>query len=75
MNGEWCTNRMEATNFTVIVENEEQLEISFTRMWNLSLEGKLAPLNIDKRFLNFPTILPILCLHLSVYGVLFWEQN
>ncbi|XP_057434879.1 probable rhamnogalacturonate lyase B isoform X2 [Lotus japonicus] len=44
-------DRMEATNFTVIVANEEQVEISFTRMWNFSLEGKLAPLNIDKRFI------------------------
>lgn len=49
-------NRMEATNFTVIVANEEQVEISFTRMWNFSLEGKLAPLNIDKRFFNLPTV-------------------
>ncbi|XP_004501130.1 uncharacterized protein [Cicer arietinum] len=44
-------DRMEATNFTVIVENEEQVELSFTRTWNFSLEGKLAPLNIDKRFI------------------------
>ncbi|KAK7282912.1 hypothetical protein RIF29_12030 [Crotalaria pallida] len=43
-------DRMEATNFTVIVENEEQVELSFTRTWNSSLEGQLAPLNIDKRF-------------------------
>ncbi|KAK7311716.1 hypothetical protein RJT34_10024 [Clitoria ternatea] len=44
-------DRIEATNFTVIVENEEQVELSFTRKWNFSLEGKLAPLNIDKRFI------------------------
>ncbi|XP_061372051.1 probable rhamnogalacturonate lyase B [Gastrolobium bilobum] len=44
-------DRMEATNFTVIVENEEQVELSFARIWNFSLEGKLAPLNIDKRFI------------------------
>ncbi|KAI4308657.1 hypothetical protein L6164_031712 [Bauhinia variegata] len=43
-------DRMEATNFTVIVENDEQVELSFTRIWVPSLEGKLAPLNIDKRF-------------------------
>ncbi|EEF35024.1 lyase, putative [Ricinus communis] len=39
------------TNFRVIVENEEQIEISFTRMWDSSLEGKYIPLNIDKRFI------------------------
>ncbi|KAH1253163.1 Rhamnogalacturonate lyase [Glycine max] len=44
-------DRMEATNFTVIVESEEQVELSFSRTWNDSLEGKLPPLNIDKRFI------------------------
>ncbi|KAJ4851071.1 hypothetical protein Tsubulata_009587 [Turnera subulata] len=38
------------TCFTVVVENEEQVELSFTRMWDPSLEGKYIPLNIDKRF-------------------------
>lgn len=33
-----------------MVENEEQVEISFTRDWSSSLEGKHVPLNIDKRF-------------------------
>lgn len=44
---------MEATNLTVIVENEEQVELSFTRKWNESFQGKLPPLNIDKRFFYF----------------------
>ncbi|XP_024038945.1 probable rhamnogalacturonate lyase B isoform X3 [Citrus clementina] len=44
-------DRIEATNFTVIVENEEQVEVSFTRLWNSSLEGQVVPLNIDKRFI------------------------
>ncbi|KAI4337577.1 hypothetical protein L6164_015975 [Bauhinia variegata] len=34
----------------VIVENEELVEISFTRTWDSSLNGKLSPLNIDKRY-------------------------
>ncbi|KAI5403055.1 probable rhamnogalacturonate lyase B isoform X2 [Lathyrus oleraceus] len=42
---------METNNLTVIVENEEQVELSFTRIWNFSLEGKFAPLNFDKRFI------------------------
>lgn len=40
---------MEATKFNVIVENDEQVEISFTRAWDSSKEGKMVPLNIDKR--------------------------
>ncbi|KAK6938056.1 Rhamnogalacturonan lyase, domain II [Dillenia turbinata] len=36
--------------FSVIVENEEQVEISFTTTWDSSLKGN-APLNIDKRFI------------------------
>ncbi|KDO81266.1 hypothetical protein CISIN_1g042458mg [Citrus sinensis] len=41
---------IQGTSFNVIVENEDQVEISFTRTWDSSLEGKLVPLNIDKRF-------------------------
>ncbi|KAL1828902.1 hypothetical protein ACET3Z_007314 [Daucus carota] len=40
-----------ATNFNVIVETEDQVEVSFSRPWDPSLLGKLAPINIDKRFL------------------------
>ncbi|KAL5559926.1 hypothetical protein UlMin_036137 [Ulmus minor] len=43
--------RIVGTKFKVIVQNEEQVEISFTINWNTSQEGKLAPLNIDKRFI------------------------
>ncbi|GLT93697.1 hypothetical protein SLE2022_114760 [Rubroshorea leprosula] len=38
------------TSFRVIVENDEQVELSFLRTWDPSLEGKYIPLNIDKRF-------------------------
>ncbi|KAJ7958894.1 Rhamnogalacturonate lyase family protein [Quillaja saponaria] len=41
---------IKGTNFSVIVESEDQVELSFTRTWDPSLEGKLVPLNIDKRF-------------------------
>lgn len=41
--------RIHATNFKVVVETEEQIELSFSRTWDISLRGKLAPLNIDKR--------------------------
>ncbi|KAI5655065.1 hypothetical protein M9H77_32252 [Catharanthus roseus] len=41
---------IKATDFKVIKETEEQVELSFSRPWDPSLQGKLAPLNIDKRF-------------------------
>ncbi|XP_050234872.1 uncharacterized protein LOC126683076 isoform X2 [Mercurialis annua] len=43
-------DRMEGTNLSIVVQNEEQIELSFSRTWNSSLKGKLVPLNIDKRF-------------------------
>ncbi|KAK4572002.1 hypothetical protein RGQ29_030413 [Quercus rubra] len=42
---------IKGTSFRVIVESEEQLEISFTRLWDPSLQGKQVSLNIDKRFI------------------------
>ncbi|CAN1185311.1 Rhamnogalacturonate lyase [Linum perenne] len=46
------TNRgISGTHFSVVVQTEEQIEISFKRMWEPSLEGKAIPLNIDKRFI------------------------
>ncbi|XP_030542772.1 rhamnogalacturonate lyase-like [Rhodamnia argentea] len=43
-------DRLDGTKFEVVVENDEQVELSFTRMWNLSLEGEVVPVNIDKRY-------------------------
>ncbi|CAN1156108.1 Rhamnogalacturonate lyase [Linum perenne] len=43
--------RISGTKFSVIVENEEQVEVSFARTWDPSLEGQLPSLNIDKRFI------------------------
>lgn len=31
------------------MENDDQVELSFKRTWDPSQEGKLVPLNIDKR--------------------------
>lgn len=42
---------IKATIFKVIVETEEQVEVSFSRPWDPSHLGKLAPINIDKRFI------------------------
>ncbi|GMI81072.1 hypothetical protein HRI_001776500 [Hibiscus trionum] len=43
-------DKIESTSFEVVVENEDQVDLSFTRTWDQSLEGKVVPLNIDKRF-------------------------
>ncbi|VFQ62268.1 unnamed protein product [Cuscuta campestris] len=40
---------IKATNFDVITETEEQVEVSFSRPWNPTLKH-FAPLNIDKRY-------------------------
>lgn len=58
---------IQGTSFDVIVENEDQVEISFTRTWDSSLEGKLVPLNIDKRILHL--------LHLRALGGMAWFQS
>nr|XP_027091605.1 probable rhamnogalacturonate lyase B [Coffea arabica] len=44
---------IEGTTFRVVVETDEQVELSFTRMWDPSLQGDHAPLSIDKRFMLF----------------------
>ncbi|KAK6142587.1 hypothetical protein DH2020_022935 [Rehmannia glutinosa] len=48
--GENLTRMIEGTSLRVIVENEEQVELSFTRTWDPSLQGEQAPLCIDRRF-------------------------
>ncbi|KAL7208113.1 hypothetical protein ACSBR1_029968 [Camellia fascicularis] len=42
---------LNGTSFEVIMENKEQVELSFTRPWDTSLQGDHSPLNIDKRFI------------------------
>jgi len=32
------------------VENEELVEISFSRKWDSSLQDSIAPINVDKRY-------------------------
>ncbi|CAA7387655.1 unnamed protein product [Spirodela intermedia] len=63
--GYWSTNwsepggsghfdRIQGTDFRVIVENEEQVELSFSRSWNPSLRGTtVIPLSIDRRIVMF----------------------
>ncbi|XP_055816389.1 probable rhamnogalacturonate lyase B [Solanum dulcamara] len=42
--------KMSGTSFEVIIDNENQTEISFKRTWNVSQSDE-PPLNIDKRFI------------------------
>ncbi|KAG8641067.1 hypothetical protein MANES_13G102600v8 [Manihot esculenta] len=44
-------DRMEGTNYTVIMADENQVEVSFTRRWDVSIDSNIVPLNIDKRFI------------------------
>jgi rhamnogalacturonan endolyase len=41
--------RIKGSTFKVILEDEDQVELSFSRNWDASMEGKMVPLNIDKR--------------------------
>jgi hypothetical protein len=55
-NPKWIWNgafscRIKGTEFRIIYQDENQAEVSFTRNWDPSLEGKAVPLNIDKRWL------------------------
>lgn len=42
---------IKGTEFRIVYQDENQAEVSFTRNWDPSLEGKAVPLNIDKRFI------------------------
>ncbi|KAI3859554.1 hypothetical protein MKX03_024008 [Papaver bracteatum] len=44
-------DKLKATTFKVIVQNENQIEVSFSWKWDVSLKGKLAPMNLDKRYI------------------------
>ncbi|KAK6792568.1 hypothetical protein RDI58_011649 [Solanum bulbocastanum] len=42
--------RLICTTYKVILETDDQIELSFSRTWDVSLQDELIPLNIDKRF-------------------------
>ncbi|EEF35155.1 lyase, putative [Ricinus communis] len=44
-------DRLKGTNFSVVMEDENQVEVSFTRTWNASVGNWTAPLNVDKRYI------------------------
>ncbi|KAK1574839.1 hypothetical protein Q3G72_000309 [Acer saccharum] len=49
--GDLNIDKLTCTDYRVITSDEEQLEISFTRKWNINLRGSKVPLNVDKRFI------------------------
>ncbi|XP_031283521.1 probable rhamnogalacturonate lyase B [Pistacia vera] len=44
-------DKLEATNFRVIVADENQVEVSFSKKWNSSRHRSNVPLNVDKRYI------------------------
>ncbi|XP_031249886.1 probable rhamnogalacturonate lyase B isoform X1 [Pistacia vera] len=44
-------DKLEGTNFKVIMADEDQVEVSFSKKWNSSLHGSNVPLNVDKRYI------------------------
>ncbi|XP_055828878.1 uncharacterized protein LOC129896898 isoform X3 [Solanum dulcamara] len=57
-------DKLHATDFKVIMEDENQVELSFTRTWD-SLNSKQLSMNIDKRFIILKGISGFYC-----YGIL-----
>ncbi|CAK7349920.1 unnamed protein product [Dovyalis caffra] len=50
--GRDSTDMLKATEFRVVTENEDQVELSFTKSWNSSHgHNSAVPLNIDKRYI------------------------
>ncbi|KAK9110774.1 hypothetical protein Sjap_018834 [Stephania japonica] len=43
-------DRIAGTNFSVVMEDPEQVELSFIKTWDSSSQSDLVPLNIDRRF-------------------------
>ncbi|KAM7275215.1 hypothetical protein ACFE04_017081 [Oxalis oulophora] len=44
-------DKVSGTNYTVISNEKDNVEISFSRTWTTSYHGKLAPLNTDIRYI------------------------
>ncbi|CAA0821037.1 Rhamnogalacturonate lyase family protein, partial [Striga hermonthica] len=42
---------LDCTNFKVVEQTDDQIEVSFTKTWSESRGEKIVPLNVDKRFI------------------------
>ncbi|GAV85154.1 Rhamnogal_lyase domain-containing protein, partial [Cephalotus follicularis] len=45
------TDRLSGTNFTIITQDENLVEVSFSSIWQPSYSGNQVPLNVDKRYI------------------------
>ncbi|OIV94471.1 hypothetical protein TanjilG_25533 [Lupinus angustifolius] len=43
--------RIEGTKFSIIEQDENKVEVSFSRTWTTSLRGSNVPMSIDKRYI------------------------
>ncbi|OAY54379.2 hypothetical protein MANES_03G066613v8 [Manihot esculenta] len=44
-------DKVQATKFSIIVQNEDQVEISFSKIWSPSMDKTTVPLKVDKRYI------------------------
>jgi rhamnogalacturonan endolyase len=43
---------MAGTNFTIITDHKDKVELSFSKTWSVSSKGKGGvPLNVDRRYM------------------------
>ncbi|XP_015579690.2 probable rhamnogalacturonate lyase B isoform X1 [Ricinus communis] len=58
-------DKIQATDFSIIMADEDQVEVSFSKKWDSSRDKSMVPLNIDKRY-----IVRRGCSGLYVYAIL-----
>ncbi|GLU20223.1 hypothetical protein SLE2022_364330 [Rubroshorea leprosula] len=44
-------DQLATTNFNIVTQNDNQVELSFSRTWSSSKQGKAVPLIVDKRII------------------------
>lgn len=66
---------IKGTNFSIVTQDDDQVEVSFTRTWDPSLQGKLVPLNIDKRYINLVNYLISILHDILGYNLLMHAVN
>ncbi|KAJ8765523.1 hypothetical protein K2173_014645 [Erythroxylum novogranatense] len=44
-------DRLRGTKYSIIEEDEEQVEVSFSKTWDVSVGKDAVPLNVDKRYI------------------------
>ncbi|XP_043811011.1 rhamnogalacturonate lyase B-like [Manihot esculenta] len=44
-------DKLQATKFSIIVQNNDRVEISFSKIWSPSMDKTIVPLKVDKRYI------------------------